>query len=128
MKTQSADSYFSENKENFSEDQFGNIFNQADDLKMKSNKGALKPFLADIGTMFTLVYDYSTGKYCNVPWGSVAAVGVTLLYIISPIDLIPDVIPVLGLTDDAAVLVACLKLVNIDLKLYRKWKNRKNAA
>lgn len=32
-------------------------------------------------------------------------------YLISPIDAIPDVIPVLGFTDDAGVLVAAIKMV-----------------
>lgn len=42
-----------------------------------------------------------------------------LIYFISPLDLIPDDIPVAGLLDDAAVLLAALPCA---IKLYHKWK------
>ena len=55
---------------------------------------------------------------------STAAIGGALLYFISPIDLIPDFIPILGFTDDAAVLALCLKLCRDDVLEYWKWKSR----
>ncbi len=48
------------------------------------------------------------------PVSAKLAVLFALAYLISPIDLIPDVIPVLGLMDDAGVLVL---LLNIAYKL-----------
>jgi uncharacterized membrane protein YkvA (DUF1232 family) len=47
-----------------------------------------------------------------------------LIYIFSPIDLIPDFIPVLGLTDDAVVLGLCLAAIATDLKKYEIWKSQ----
>ncbi len=40
----------------------------------------------------------------------------------SPFDLVIDGIPVLGSLDDIAVILACLKLVESDLKDYEKWR------
>ena len=37
----------------------------------------------------------------RVPWGAKAVAGAVAAYALSPIDLIPDFIPVLGLLDDA---------------------------
>ena len=37
----------------------------------------------------------------RVPWAAKAVAGLTAAYALSPIDLIPDFIPVLGLIDDA---------------------------
>ena len=54
---------------------------------------------------------------------STAAIGGALLYFISPIDLIPDFIPIVGLTDDAAILVSCPKMCRDDVLEYRKWKS-----
>ncbi|MCF0259674.1 MAG: DUF1232 domain-containing protein [Erysipelotrichaceae bacterium] len=40
----------------------------------------------------------------------------------SPIDLIPDSIPVIGYVDDAAVINFCWDMVKSDADEYRKWR------
>ena len=40
---------------------------------------------------------------------------------LNPLDLIPDALPVLGVLDDAAVVSACLVLLEQDLHDYRRW-------
>lgn len=45
------------------------------------------------------------------PWYVKLLVTVGLLYLLSPIDLIPDFIPVLGQLDDALLIAGLLKLV-----------------
>lgn len=47
-----------------------------------------------------------------------------LLYFLSPIDFIPDSIPGIGYVDDAAVVLACLKLVQSDVDEYREWQSQ----
>jgi uncharacterized membrane protein YkvA (DUF1232 family) len=42
--------------------------------------------------------------------------------VLSPVDLIPDFIPGIGLIDDAAVVVACLNLIQSDFEAYKAWK------
>ena len=39
-----------------------------------------------------------------------------LLYVVSPIDAIPDVIPVLGLTDDVGIVSLAIKLLMDEIK------------
>ncbi len=58
-----------------------------------------------------------------MPWLVIASVGGSLLYVLYPIDLIPDFIPFVGYLDDALVFAACLKFVIQDLEKYRQWKN-----
>ena len=55
-----------------------------------------------------------------MPKGTVAAIIGTLLYVLSPADLIPDVIPVVGYLDDAAVLALCLKFAKHDVDEYKR--------
>lgn len=50
-------------------------------------------------------------KSPNVPIKKRAAIIGTLGYFILPTDLIPDFLPLLGYTDDAAALAACIRLV-----------------
>ncbi len=47
----------------------------------------------------------------------------TLVYVISPIDLVPDIVPVLGLLDDAAIIAAAVKALHDEIKRYNEWKN-----
>jgi uncharacterized membrane protein YkvA (DUF1232 family) len=50
-----------------------------------------------------------------------AAMGLSALYVLSPFDLIPDLIPVLGQIDDAAALAAFIGLV---LSVYADCKKK----
>lgn len=51
----------------------------------------------------------------RVPWGAKLLAGAVAAYALSPIDLIPDFIPVLGLLDDVIIVPAgiwlCLRLI-----------------
>lgn len=83
---------------------------------------AIGDALSDVPILIMLVRDYVSGEYDCVPIGSIVAVLSALLYVVCPIDLIPDVVPVAGILDDAAVVGVCLKLVSSDVDEYRNWK------
>ena len=80
--------------------------------------------LAAIPTLFSLVSSYSKNEYTDVPIGSVIAAVSALAYWLAPVDLIPDVIPVVGQLDDAAVATACLTLISSDLEDYEAWREK----
>ncbi len=84
--------------------------------------------LAIIPTMISLVKSYVQKEYTDIPIGSVIAMVSALIYFVSPIDLIPDNIPVIGYVDDMAVITVCLKMVQSDIDEYTEWreKNGKN--
>lgn len=46
----------------------------------------------------------------ELPWRTRALIGLLGLYLLSPIDLVPDFIPVVGYLDDAIVVVLVLRL------------------
>lgn len=54
----------------------------------------------------------------DAPWsGKAIAIG-ALIYLISPIDAIPDFIPVAGLTDDVGIILVAIAKLADDLKKY----------
>jgi uncharacterized membrane protein YkvA (DUF1232 family) len=99
---------------------------QRDIEKKVKGSGKLKRFGADVRLMFALVRDYWQGRYRAVPWKSIAAIAGALLYVMNPLDLIPDLIMGIGFLDDAGVVALCLKLVEADLHRYAAWKEIKN--
>ncbi len=88
----------------------------------------LAKFVDDVAIFFLLLKDYFSGRYKNLPWKVVAAIITALLYVLSPIDLIPDLIPGVGYLDDAAVLALCLKLVKLDVDKYAKWRKNEDGT
>jgi uncharacterized membrane protein YkvA (DUF1232 family) len=50
-------------------------------------------------------------ELATCPWWVKAVVGLGILYLLSPIDLIPDFIPVIGQMDDVLLLGALISLV-----------------
>ncbi len=68
------------------------------------------PFLRDALALFYCLKDPSTAN-----WVRVAIVG-ALGYLVLPVDLIPDFIPVIGWVDDAAVIASVLAFVRSQIK------------
>ena len=81
--------------------------------------------LSDIPLLVSLVKSYVEGEYKEIPYNSIVAVVATLLYVISPIDIIPDIIPVVGFTDDAMAVAFCMKMIHGDLEKYKAWRDQK---
>ena len=63
------------------------------------------PFAEDLLAAYYCAFDHDT------PLGVKATLVGAIAYFILPVDAIPDVLPVIGFTDDAAVLATAIKLV-----------------
>jgi uncharacterized membrane protein YkvA (DUF1232 family) len=99
------------------------VLNKSEEIRRKfESEGPLGKFINDCKLFLALVKDYWHGKYRRIPYWTIAAIVVALLYVLNPFDLIPDFIPGFGQVDDAAVVAACLLLVRKDLQKYKKWK------
>jgi len=70
-----------------------------------------------------MIQDYRSGVYGTVPWRSLSMLAAALIYFINPMDLVPDMIPGLGLVDDALVLGAVFFALRADLLSYCLFKH-----
>lgn len=82
----------------------------------------LKKYWTDVCEVFSLLKDWITGRYKETPWGVIASLVGALVYVLSPLDIIPDFIPGLGYTDDAGVFAFVLAFAGPELEKYRTWK------
>ncbi|MBK6765186.1 MAG: DUF1232 domain-containing protein [bacterium] len=85
-----------------------------------------KAYVVKLGMQAKLLWEMLRASVKNefdIPWATVASITATLLYLISPIDVMPDFIPGLGFLDDALVIALCLSLIRVDLKRYAAHKN-----
>jgi uncharacterized membrane protein YkvA (DUF1232 family) len=78
--------------------------------------------VTDARLAISLIRDYRNGSYRSVPAHTLAAILLSLLYVFNPLEFLPDVLPIIGLVDDALVMTFCLSFVERDLRAYGKWK------
>ena len=72
--------------------------------------------------MHEFIKDVCLKRY-SASWFAVSMVAVGLVYIVSPIDLIPDAIPALGIIDDAFVLKLIYDAVKDEFDKWKAWKS-----
>ena len=79
-------------------------------------------FFADVPTLCLILKDYIEGDYTAIPVASVVTIVIALIYFVSPIDLVPDIIPVVGKMDDAVVIAIAVGAIHNDIADYKEWK------
>lgn len=65
---------------------------------------------------------YASGRYRNIPWKAVMTMLAAIIYFLNPIDLIPDFIPGLGLTDDFSVLLWVYSSMSTEINKFLEWE------
>ena len=105
------------------------VVTRSEEIKKKfSAKGPLARFIEDGQLLIAIVKDYWSGAYRQIPYGAIASIVFTLIYVLNPFDLVPDMLPLIGQVDDVAVMGACLILVEQDLHKYKDWKQNQGGT
>lgn len=97
-------------------------------LRKGTSSDALKEVWERLQLMINVLRDWVAGDYKEIPKRSLIIVTAALLYFITPVDLVPDFIPISGYLDDITVLGFVYAQITKDLDQYKTWKEARRLS
>ena len=92
--------------------------------KDTSVKGMAEEGIASVGRFVRLIKAYAAGDYRDVERKNVILTVAGLLYFVSPLDLIPDAIPLIGFLDDVTIIGFILSTLGEELSKFEAYEGR----
>lgn len=65
---------------------------------------------------------FAKGSYRHIPTTALVPLVAAAIYFLNPLDLIPDAIPGLGLTDDWAILMWVYRSLQEEVEKFKAWE------
>lgn len=84
--------------------------------------GPMGKKLAYIPEMIMLIRSYAIKEYTDISFAEIVAIIAALIYFVSPLDVLPDSIPGLGIIDDTIVIGIVIKWCDEDIDKYMEWR------
>lgn len=91
-------------------------------IKEYLSKNGLKEVKDKVLLLIDYLGDIVNENYKDYNGKSLLYIVAAMIYLVSPIDVIPDFILGVGLTDDVAVILFVLREVSLELDKYKEWK------
>ena len=91
--------------------------------RMRGVVGFFTRLVVDAVDTLAMLWDWFAGRFDWSPMRLIVAFFLGIAYLVSPIDIVPDVIPFAGWIDDLMVATAVFRLARFDLERYRRWKS-----
>ena len=111
---------FEKGKRNFREGDIDKALNDEDTALKRAGKYSMG-FFEDVTLGYSMIKDWRSGRY-PTPKSLVVALVIAMLYLISPIDAIPDFIPFAGLVDDFGVFGLVMNTFHGEIEKYKMWR------
>ncbi|WP_461491236.1 YkvA family protein, partial [Pontibacter sp. HJ8] len=92
----------------------------------ESDKSGFQQVKEVMQTFIRLVKAYVNGSYREVSNKSLLAGVAVLLYLVTPLDVIPDFIPVIGLLDDISLMAWFINAFQNEITNFRTWESNVN--
>ena len=77
---------------------------------------------SDIAVLLSMLRAYIKKQYTEVSKATILAAIAGLIYVVNPMDVVPEYILGVGVLDDAAVVGIILQAMHMDLNKYKKWQ------
>ena len=84
-------------------------------------KGGLAKVRTDLELMSRYVQDIIKGNYKKYSGSMLTLSVASILYVVSPLDIIPDFIPFTGYVDDISIVTWALTRLAAELEQYKQW-------
>lgn len=81
-----------------------------------------------INILVRMIRAYAKGEYRSISGKTLLRTVAVLVYFVSPIDFIPDVLPILGLTDDIALILWLVSSISDDIDQFKEWERTHSSA
>jgi uncharacterized membrane protein YkvA (DUF1232 family) len=98
------------------------LFEEATKQAISLPKDSFKDTWPYFQTMLRLIRAYYRGDYRAVTESTLVVIIAAIIYVVSPLDVIPDAIPALGFLDDATVLALAVKRTREELNAFMMWE------
>ncbi len=83
----------------------------------------ISAFREQLSVVTRLLKAYASGSYRELPWKTLIRIIAVLIYFVSPIDILPDFLPIVGLTDDIALMFWLFSGIKDDIEKFRQWES-----
>lgn len=90
--------------------------------RINNNSEERTSFIYQIQVIIRMLRAHFKGQYNAFSTSTILTLVFALVYFITPIDLIPDFIPGLGLTDDISLVYLIFKSFADDISRFRHWE------
>jgi uncharacterized membrane protein YkvA (DUF1232 family) len=94
-------------------------------------RGASRPGAAGLGESLRAVPRWVTatltGRYHGTTRGQLGLLALAALYVVSPVDLLPEMIPLIGLADDAVVVTWLAGRLVVEAGSFLEWERTSRA-
>ena len=90
-------------------------------LSKITHKKGLKNVHEQLQFMYEYAYDICNGNYTNYNLTSLIIIIAAIIYVVTPIDIFPDILPVVGWIDDVTVILYVCDIINDELEQYKQF-------
>jgi len=94
------------------------------DLDKAENKAFhLNDRMSDFKVLIAMMRDVWKGRYKMSKWNMSIIVG-TIVYVLSPLDALPDFVPIAGWLDDVTIVGYALTKLSVEIRKYKEFSQK----
>lgn len=90
--------------------------------RMLSHSNVFAAVWKDLQTMLRLLLRWVDQSYRHVSWTPLVLIVGAVIYLVTPVDLLPDTLGALGFMDDATVISTVVRRIRDELNQFRAWE------